>query len=245
MVAPLCIGTAGWRLPKRHHHLFPTEGSHLERYAGRFPAVEINSSFYRPHRRATWERWGGSVPPSFRFSAKTPRTLTHDRRLTDPEPLLDEFLADVAGLGDRLGCLLVQMPPSLAFDARIAGRFFGAFRERCSVPIAAEPRHVTWFAPEAEALLVAHRVGRVAADPVCAPGADEPAGWPGTVYYRLHGSPRMYYSDYDAPYLQALAERLDRARQRADVAGPVWCIFDNTALDAATENAAAVLAILE
>jgi uncharacterized protein YecE (DUF72 family) len=100
---------------------------------------------------------------------------------------------------------------------------------------------VTWFTPEAEALLQAHRVGRVGADPVCAPGGDEPAGWPATVYFRLHGSPRMYYSDYEAAWLEHLASRLDRARREPGRSGPLWCIFDNTALDAATANAAEVL----
>lgn len=244
MVARLCTGTAGWRLPKPHQDLFPREGSHLERYAARFPAVEINSSFYRPHRRSTWERWGATVPADFLFSAKTPRTLTHERRLADPEPILDEFLAAVTGLGERLGCLLVQMPPSLALDIAVADRFFRSVRERYALPLAAEPRHATWFTPEGEGLLAAHRVGRVGADPVCAPGADEPSGWPGTVYYRLHGSPRMYYSEYDAAYLERLIARLDAARRAPDLTGPVWCIFDNTALDAATVNAAAVHAAL-
>lgn len=241
VVAPLAIGTAGWRLPKRHQHLFPPDGSHLERYAARFPAVEINSSFYRPHRRATWERWGSTVPEGFLFSAKTPRTLTHEQRLVDPEPLLDDFISAVTGLGKRLGCLLVQMPPSLAFDPGTADQFFGAFRERYVHALAAEPRHATWFTPEAEAVLQAHRVGRVGADPACAPGGAEPAGWGGTVYFRLHGSPRMYYSEYDAGYLRTLVLRLDAARRVPDVSGPLWCIFDNTALDAATANAAEVL----
>lgn len=184
------------------------------------------------------------MPPEFRFSAKTPRTLTHERRLIDPEPLLDEFLAAVTGLGERLGCLLVQMPPSLAFDASVADHFFDAFRTRFGGPIAAEPRHATWFSPEADAVLVANRIGRVAADPVCAPGGDEPAGGPGTVYFRLHGSPRMYYSDYDAVYLRELSARLSRARRGTAVTGAVWCIFDNTALDAATANAAELLGLV-
>jgi uncharacterized protein YecE (DUF72 family) len=245
VVAGLCIGTAGWALPKRHRRLFPVDGPHLVRYAGRFPAVEVNSSFYRPHRRATWERWGVSVPAGFRFSAKTPRSLTHERRLVEPEPVLDEFLASVTGLGDRLGCLLVQMPPSLAFDPSIAEHFFRAFRERTALPLAAEPRHPTWFTSEANELLRTHRVGRVGADPVCAPGAGEPAGWEGTVYFRLHGSPRMYFSEYDHGYLTDLAGRIDRARRAHEVAGPVWCIFDNTGLDAATVNAAEVLQLLD
>ncbi|MGE5927343.1 MAG: DUF72 domain-containing protein [Gemmatimonadota bacterium] len=244
MVARLYTGTAGWRLPKPHLDLFPGKGSHLERYAARFPAVEINSSFYRPHRRSTWERWGATVPADFLFAAKTPRTLTHERRLAEPEALLDEFLAAVTGLGERLGCLLVQMPPSLALDVAVADHFFRSFRERYALPLAAEPRHATWFTPEGEALLAAHRVGRVGADPLCAPGADEPGGWPGTVYFRLHGSPRMYYSAYDAAFLRSLVVRLEAARRAPALAGPVWCIFDNTALDAATKNAAEVQAAL-
>ncbi|WP_408901606.1 DUF72 domain-containing protein, partial [Pararoseomonas indoligenes] len=75
------IGTAGWSIPKQHAGEFDADGSHLERYARRLPAVEINSSFYRPHRPATYERWAASTPESFRFSAKVPRTITHDCRL--------------------------------------------------------------------------------------------------------------------------------------------------------------------
>jgi uncharacterized protein YecE (DUF72 family) len=82
----------------------------------------------------------------------------------------------------------------------------------------------------------------VAADPARVPAAGEPGGWDGLVYHRLHGSPRIYYSDYDAPYLDALAERL---RADAGRAQAVWCVFDNTALGHATANALAVRHRLE
>ena len=68
MPGAIRIGCAGWSVLSRHRALFGTEGSHLARYATRFDAVEINSSFYRPHRRATYERWAASVPDAFRFS---------------------------------------------------------------------------------------------------------------------------------------------------------------------------------
>src|SRR5690349_12428290 len=67
------VGCAGWSLPKEHADRFPAEGSHLERYAACFPAVEINSSFYKPHRPTTYARWAASVPPDFRFSVKVPK----------------------------------------------------------------------------------------------------------------------------------------------------------------------------
>ena len=232
------VSVAGWSLPTKHHGAFPADGTHLQRYAARFPAVEINSSFYRPHRPATYARWGSCVPPEFRFAVKVPKTITHERRLAAPDDLLATFLGEAGALGERLGCLLVQLPPSLAYDATVAAAFFAALRARHAGPVAFEPRHATWFEPEPTALITAHGVARVAADPARVPAAAEPAGASEIIYYRLHGSPRMYYSTYDDAYLDALAEQMRAARERADA---VWCIFDNTALDAAQPNALALL----
>ena len=108
------VGCAGWGVPKEHAERFPEAGSHLERYARRFPAVEINSSFYCPHRPATYARWAASVPPGFRFAVKVPREITHLRRLADPEEPLHRFLAECGALEEALGPLLVQIPPGRA-----------------------------------------------------------------------------------------------------------------------------------
>jgi uncharacterized protein YecE (DUF72 family) len=234
---PIHVGVAGWSIPKQHAGLFPPAGSHLQRYAGRFNGVEINSSFYRPHRPATYARWAASAPAEFRFSAKVPREITHFRRLTDCNEPLDQFLAEVTSLGDKLGPLLVQLPPRLPFDAATVRPFFSSLRKRFAGQVVCEPRHPTWFTPAAERLLVRHRVARVAADPAVVPMAAEPGGWDGLVYYRLHGSPQMYYSPYSAEYLATLATRLAR---EADAA-PTWCVFDNTALGHATVDASAVM----
>ena len=235
--APTFIGTAGWSVPSRYADRFPAEGSHLERYAQRLNAVEINTSFYRPHRRTTYERWAASVPEDFRFAVKLPRTLTHERRLVDGEDLIDRFAAEVGGLGAKLGGLLVQLPPSLAFKADAVGAFFTALRRRIDAPTACEPRHPSWFVPEAEARLAALEVARVAADPPRAAGADQPGGWGGLVYYRLHGSPQIYVSDYDDTLLATMRRRLAGHRQAGI---PAWCIFDNTAAFAALGNALTV-----
>jgi uncharacterized protein YecE (DUF72 family) len=231
------IGCAGWSLPKEHADRFPDEGSHLERYASRFPAVEINSSFYRPHRPTTYARWAESVPADFRFSVKVPKLITHVRRLVDAEDVLDSFLAEATQLGAKLGPLLVQLPPSLAFSADVAKTFFSALRERFKGKVALEPRHPSWFEPMAERLVAKHRIARVAADPALVPAAAEPGGWEGLIYYRLHGSPKIYHSDYPAEYLSALSNTLAKSAKSAEV----WCIFDNTAAFAATANALDVL----
>jgi len=199
-----------------------------------FDAAEINSTFHRPHRAATYERWAASVPPSFRFSVKLPRTITHDQRLAQVQHLVDGFLAELAPLREQIGCLLVQLPPSLQLDLPVARGFLAGLRERFEGGIAIEPRHASWFTPEAGRMLAGLHVARVAADPPRAPQGGEPGGWEGMAYYRLHGSPRVYYSSYDAAFLDALAGRL-----RAYSAGgrPCWCIFDNTTLGAGTANA--------
>src|SRR5689334_1508643 len=95
------IGTAGWSIPKQHAAPFPSEGTHLERYSAIFNAVEINSSFYRPHRTATYERWAASVPEDFRFAVKVPKSVTHVRRLKDTDDLLNQFVSEVGGLGPK------------------------------------------------------------------------------------------------------------------------------------------------
>jgi len=228
------IGTAGWSVPAAQRAAFGSAGTHLERYAVRLNAVEINSSFYRPHQRKTYTRWAASVPENFRFAVKIPKLITHERRLIAIEEPLTRFLEEAGGLGAKLGVLLVQLPPSLTFEPEVAEAFFEHLKTCTSAPVAFEPRHPSWFCESADALLEARQVARVAADPARAPGAGEPGGWCGLVYYRLHGAPRIYYSSYATEWLKSLRCRMERTREAA---ASMWCIFDNTALGAALDNA--------
>lgn len=234
------IGTAGWNVPRTESG-FPEHGSHLERYSAVFSAVEINSSFYRPHRRKTYERWAASVPESFQFSVKVPKAITHESRLFSAESLIEQFLEEVGGLGRKLGALLVQLPPTLRLDEELASRFFEGLRERTTVSVVCEPRHRTWFTSTAESLLERYQIARVAADPAVVPDAARPAGHNRTIYYRLHGSPRVYYSAYQETALQEIAQRMEE-RRRTEA---VWCIFDNTAEQAAIPDARKLMALLE
>ncbi len=225
------VGTAGWAIPRAHVEQFPTAGSTLQRYAGMLPAVEINSTFHRHHRPATYARWADSTPAEFRFSLKLPRSITHERKLVDVERALDEFWAGASLLGKKLGPILVQLPPSLEFDSVLATLFFTTLRERHTGHIVCEPRHATWFSAEAEQVLMTAGVGRVAADPPVVPAGAEPGGWPQPAYYRLHGSPRKYYSRYDDDRIRQLASAVTQAT------GEVWCMFDNTASGVAAGDA--------
>lgn len=208
----------------------------LARYASLFRAVEINSSFHRSHRAVTYERWAATVPESFRFSVKCPKTITHEKRLAGCDELVEKFLDEVAGLGEKLGALLVQLPPSLELEIDTARVFLESVRRRYSGDVFLEPRHRTWFSPAATKLMYDLRIGRVAADPPVVPAAAEPGGMPGHVYFRLHGSPQVYFSSYTTSYLDGLAFRL---RMHARAGDTVWCIFDNTISGAAATNALA------
>ncbi len=229
------LGCAGWSISREAAPCFTSPGSHLERYAAVFNAVEINSSFYRPHQPQTYARWADSVPDDFRFAVKLPRTITHDQRLKEIEAPLAQFAAEAGTLGNKLGCVLVQLPPSLALDAALADEFLQRLRSHFDGMLACEARHGSWFSDDASALLQRHRVTRVIADP--------PAGQPGPyvpttddAYVRLHGSPRIYYSSYDAAWLKSVADWL--------AGRDGWCIFDNTASGASILNALQLRAML-
>jgi uncharacterized protein YecE (DUF72 family) len=231
------IGCAGWSIPKAQKPYFPACGSHLERYASVFNAVEINSSFYRSHRRATYERWAGSVPDEFRFSAKVPKAITHGARLEGGEDMLRTFLDEVGGLGGKLGCLLIQLPPSLAYRATVARAFFALLRDLTDTTVVLEARHADWFDANAGEILRDFQIVRVHADPPAVAGAEDNDLKRDPVYYRLHGKPKIYYSKYPSEEIQALAARIAARRE-------AWCIFDNTALGHALENARELLAEL-
>jgi uncharacterized protein YecE (DUF72 family) len=206
----------------------------------RFPAVEINSSFYHSHQPATYVRWAAATPEHFKFAVKAPKQVTHVNRLRNT-PAFNRFVVEIGALGEKLGPVLVQLPPSLAFEAGTVRTFWQAVRDRFAGDIACEPRHATWFTLEADRLLAEFKVARVAADPALLPAGSRPGGWPGLIYYRLHGSPRLYFSAYTVDRLAALANSLSDAARST----PAWCIFNNTAAGLATVNAFILLEQLQ
>lgn len=234
------MGTAGWSIPRPLAHLFPAEGSSLERYAALFPAAEINSSFHRPHRSSTWQRWHDSVPETFRFSVKLPKEITHQRRLIDCSEALDRFTDEAAILREKLAVFLVQLPPKLSFHEQTAAAFFDQLSSRSPAQIVCEPRHISWLSSKATLLFENRKIARVAADPPMSAEAAVPGGWDGIAYWRLHGSPVMYRSSY-ADRISKLARILrSSAAEKA-----IWCIFDNTASGAGAADSLQLLETLK
>ena len=228
------VGLAGWsEAVSRYRSRFPqSTGTGLERYASALTVVEVNVSFYRQVRHSTYEGWSAQTPDDFVFSVKMARAVTHFAKLSDNAPL-NAFWKSVAGLGDKLQAVLVQLPPSLAFDRARADAFFARMRTAYSKIIAVEARHSSWFDDGIKPMFAEHDLTAVR---TAVP--DGPSD-PGTAYYRLHGEPRRYRSPYSAEQLAVLAADL-RARTADSLV-----IFDNTASSAGVDNALALRELLE
>ncbi len=222
----LRIGTAGWSIPSELRDLFPPGKSLLERYCQLFNAVEINTCFYRPHQKKTYERWAAVTPPDFQFAVKMPKQMTHIKKLVDSQSDLERFLVEISGLGNKLGPLLIQLPPSFSFKQKIVDEFFSLLRSQFKGKVVLEPRHSSWADLEVCTLLQTYYVECVLADPVRVNRQLNKEQL--FTYYRLHGSPKIYTSSYDSKFLEQLAKQLN------DLS---WVIFDNTKFGWATKNA--------
>jgi uncharacterized protein YecE (DUF72 family) len=230
------IGCAGWSVSSAYatNPAIPKDGSHLQRYSAALSAVEINSSFYRPHRPETYVRWRDTTPAGFKFSVKIPKTITHEKKLVDIEDILDRFVGEVMNLEEKLGCLLLQLPPKLKFDLSTASRFLEMLRSKTKVKVVCEPRHPSWFQNSVNELFEIHNIARVIADPSVDDTEDVPLPKSDTIYLRLHGSPEIYRSTYSETYLDELVGLISRYVGKGL---KVWCIFDNTANGEALGNA--------
>lgn len=165
---------------------------------------------------------------------KLRREFTHAGRLRSVAGL-ERVLAGHAEMGGKWGALVVQLPPSLAFDAAAADPFFAETRRFYGGLIACEPRHGSWGAPDALAVLERYDVAKVVADPERCPLSESLAPVaPTKLYLRLHGSPEVYKSRYPREFLMAVAGQI---RDVAGRGGEAWCVFDNTMDGHSIENA--------
>ena len=219
----LLVGTSGfdykdWRGPFYPRFLRP--GERLAFYAEHFRTVELNVTFYRMPAADAFRGWRDAVPDDFVFAVKASRYLTHIRRLIDPQGPVDYLMERASLLGDRLGPILVQLPPSMRIDLERLDATLRAFEGRA--PIAVEPRHSTWWHPDFCALLREHDAAFVLADrrrPITPLWA--PSSW---TYLRMHegrATPRPCYGD------RALRSWVDRLEALPEGAGDRGYVFFN------------------
>jgi uncharacterized protein YecE (DUF72 family) len=151
----LFVGTSGWQYRDWRDVLYPPGlpvRLWLERYAAAFATVEINNAFYRLPSRETFEAWRERVPADFVVAVKASRYLTHVKRLREPGEPVDRLMTHAAGLGDRLGPVLLQLPPTLRADPALLDTCLACFPS--GTRVAVEPRHASWWTPEVREVLV-------------------------------------------------------------------------------------------
>jgi uncharacterized protein YecE (DUF72 family) len=225
-VGEVLLGTSGWDYPEWVGRVYPTRGvaDRLAYYARLFPVVEINTTFYRTPPATQVATWARRTPAGFRFTAKLPRTVTHERRLVGAEAELDGYRQAIAPLRDagKLSATLVQLPPSLTFDAATVRAFYEQLVG--DGPIAVEFRERSWLAPESWALLKEFGYASVVVDEPLLPVSLTVTAPFAYVRWHGHGAPVWYDYRYSA---EEIAGWVPRVRELAERAGTVLGFFNN------------------
>jgi uncharacterized protein YecE (DUF72 family) len=222
----LLLGTSGWDYPEWVGRIYPRRGAtdRLEFYSRLFPIVEINSTFYRVPSVATVASWARRTPSKFRFAAKFPQTITHDRHLVGADAELQEFLRVLGPLREsgKLSATLVQLPPSLKFDPASVRAFYERLPD--DLPVAVEFRERSWLAPESFELLKEFRRAYVVVDEPLLPVRLDVTG--PFAYVRWHGhGPKVWYDYTYTP--EELEAWVPRIRALSEKAGAVYGFFNN------------------
>jgi len=249
MTAQIRIGISGWRYAPWRGSFYPkglVQAEELAFASRQFPTIELNGSFYALQRPSSYAQWAADTPEGFVFTVKAPRYITHILRLRDARAAVANFFASgLFALGPKLGPILWQLPPSLAFDAELLDTFLGHLphdmdaaaalaQERETrmrgkelltpaqpawrVRHALEVRHDSYCHPEFIDLLRRHRVALVV--------ADTGGRWPEVgdvtadfLYLRLHGAQQLYASGYSDAQLAHWADRIRAWATGGDASG--------------------------
>ncbi len=243
---PLLAGTSGWQYQDWRGAFYP-EGMPaarwLEYYTTQFGTVENNGTFYRLASPATFGQWHDRTPPGFVMAIKASRYLTHIRRLRDPAEPVERLLTSAAGLGDRLGPVLLQLPPNLTADPPALSACLDEFAKRRKqlpdpVRVCVEFRHDSWLIDEVRAILTSHDAALCWSDRRARPLGPlwRTAGWG---YLRFHEGAAHDWPHYGQQSLRTWIGRIAEAFSPAD---DVYAFFNNDQHAAAPADAAALAA---
>jgi uncharacterized protein YecE (DUF72 family) len=237
-MAQLHIGTSGWVYRSWKGPFYPETlptRRYLEFYAQEFGTTEINSSFYHLPLPTTFTNWAKQVPEDFVFAVKASRFLTHIKRLLDPEEPWQRFVENAVNLGDRLGPILLQFPPSFKLNAPRLEAFLNVATSVKAHPtfrLVCEFRHESWFSDEIYRLLTHYQAAWCIADGAKYPRKDLVTT--DFAYIRYHGRSKMFASNYSKAVLLKEAKLIRRyLRDGLDV----FVYFNNDAKGNAVRNA--------
>ncbi|MEU1477458.1 DUF72 domain-containing protein [Streptomyces sp. NPDC005760] len=238
----LFVGTSGWQYKDWRGVLYP-DGVPvrlwLEEYTAHFPTVEINNAFYRLPTRETFEAWRERVPGDFVVAVKASRYLTHIKRLKDPREPVDRLMSHAEGLGDRLGPVLLQLPPTLRADTDLLDACLACFP--ASTRVAVEPRHESWWTPETREVLEARGAALCWADVRARPVSPlwRTTDWG---YVRFHQGRAQPWPHYGRRSLETWAERIGTTWAGGE---DVYVYFNNDPNGAAVRNAKTFAALAQ
>ncbi len=234
------VGTCGWQYDDWRDAVYPhdlAKTAWLRHYGQRFDTVECDNAFYRLPAVETFEKWAGALPDGFSMAVKASRFLTHIKRLKDPQEPVQRLLAAVRGLGDRLGPILVQLPPTMRVDVDRLAQTLQCFPT--SVRVAVEPRHETWWTPEVRRVLEERNAALTWSDRLGSPVAPmwRTADWG---YVRLHEGRAAFPPDYGKAVLRKWLRRIDETYGGDET----FVYFNNDPGAAAVRNAVAMQEML-
>ena len=220
------LGTSGWDYPEWVGRVYPARGvsDRLRFYTSLFPIVEVNTTFYRLPPVAVVRSWAARTPAKFRFTAKFPQSITHDRRLVGAEEELARFLAVVAPLraAGKFSAALLQLPPSHRFDPGVVRGFYETLP--ADLPVAVEFREPSWLAPESFALLREFGLAHVVVDEPALPVRLDVTAKFAYLRWHGHGRPLWYDYTYRPEELAAWPARVAALAEKADA---VFGFFNN------------------
>lgn len=234
----LHIGTSGWQYKDWRGAFYPQklpQREWLNYYAERFTTAEVNNTFYRLPEKTAFENWAASVPADFRMAAKMSRYLTHVKRLKEPAEPVERFLDRASGLGDKLGPVLLQLPPNLRAQPDALAETLELFPP--SIQIAVEPRHESWWTDQVRDVLERHNAALCWADRksrILTPlwrTAD-------FGYLRMHDGTARRPMSYG---IRAIDSWLRRLRDMFDDECDVYVYFNNDPGCAAIDNACSMI----
>ncbi|WP_036548115.1 DUF72 domain-containing protein [Nocardia seriolae] len=228
------IGTSGWQYPDWRGVLYPegvAQRRWLELYARSFATVELNAAFYRPLPRSVFEGWRDRLPANFVMAVKASRTLTHYRRLRDPRDPVERMIDAARGLGDRLGPIRLQLPPTLAAAPELLAAALTLIP--ADVRVAVEPRHESWWTDPVRSVLADHNAALCWADRLGTPVTPlwRTADW---AYVRFHEGAGESPPRYSESVLAEWVRRIDRIWEPDR---DVYVYFNNDSGGAAVRDA--------
>jgi uncharacterized protein YecE (DUF72 family) len=243
-ITGLNIGTSGWSYQHWKSIFYPETikpSKYLEYYITQFDCVELNSSFYHLPKEKTIDGWINRTPSYFRFCPKISRFITHRKRLFEADEPLENFFRVFSSMKDKMGPVLVQLPPGLKYDEPRIVYFLEVLKQKYSgFRFAFEIRDKSWIRDKFFALLTSYQMAFVIADS----GNRYPYSETVTsdlVYLRLHGNEQLYATDYKMEELRGIAIKtknwLNQNKQ-------VWIFFNNDYHGYAVKNAKELIDII-